>query len=330
MHQCARFLPLLLLVLLIPALPVAAAKEVAARGDSLAYHTPDAESALQRFELELQRESLSTNFSLEQTLVNEPLFDGNSNSFGILTPVEVPPVTIICTRCCTHGNIKATLTGTSAQNAKIRFDLNNVEGYLELDVFTKNLVTFQVPLFRQPPGPLGIDIPGGPKLGLIFTIDMNFDIGAAVEFHGGFYFKLADHSSFEASLVNGVLGNLTLDGIRGKSLPLTVERSNSSVTVTADLQLKAQIAIDTSSGLFPGFDASAAVGVYVNLVEYIVHLTTIEEVCFMQAGQLFNVNIGAFMGAGLEINERSIGAVPTVSTTIYIADAGTSCLLTSG
>lgn len=287
------------------------------------------ELALRNFERDLQWENLSTDFSLEQTLVNEPLFDGNSEYFGIFD-VQVPPVTIICTKCCTHGNIKATLTGTSTRDAKIRFDLTNVEGYIELDIITKSIVTFAVPLFKTPPGPLGIDIPGGPKLGLIFTIDMIFAVGAAIDMHGGFFFKLADKSSFEASLVNGVLGNLTLDGIRGKDLPITINWSNSSINVVADLQLKAQIAIDTSSGLFPGFDASAAVGVYVNLVEYVVRLTSVEEICFMQAGQLFNINVGAFMGAGIAINDKSIGAVPTKSTTIYIADMGTSCVMKTG
>ncbi|KAJ9150233.1 hypothetical protein NKR23_g3638 [Pleurostoma richardsiae] len=267
---------------------------------------------------------LSTDFSLEQTLVDEILFDGTSNLFGVL-PIGVPPVTIKCARCCTKGDIVASLTDEEIFNPTLRFDLKGLQAFVELDVVTDGATTLTVPLFRSPPSPLGIDIPNGPKLGLTFEVNLIFAVAAMIDLHGGFFLDLPD-GFFEADIINGTLSDLSFDGIMSKSLPLTVNNNGTTATFQVDLQLRAQIGIDTTSTLLPifsDFGIGAEVGVFVNIVEFIAQLDSAPD-CQLQATETFDVNVGAFLNADIEIGDgKTFGAVPTVSTTLFEAAIGT-------
>ena len=118
-----------------------------------------------------------------------------------------------------------------------------------------------------------------------------------------------------------------------KSLPITVHNSNSSLTFQVDLQLKAQVGIDTTDSILPifdGFGIGANVGVFVNLIEFIAQLETTEE-CQLQSSETFDVNVGAFLNADVQLgDDKTFGAVPTVSTTLFEAVIGTQCLVSAG
>ena len=174
--------------------------------------------------------NLSKSFSIEGSLENEVLFDGYVNSARLshglgrprLThgfshsgslPFAAPPITVICTKCCTKGTVKATLNDDdSLLNPSLRFDLSGVEAFIELDVVLKTQTTFSLTLLRNPPGVLNFDtgIPGGPRAGVFFTLELIISASAAVDLNGGFFFKLPDTAFFEASLKDGVLTDLNL------------------------------------------------------------------------------------------------------------------------
>ena len=133
----------------------------------------------------------------------------NSKLFGLL-PIGSPPVSVICTKCCTTGNITASLNDPTVINPILRFDMRGVSAFILLDVKANGGHTFDLPLFRTPPNPLGIDIPGGPKLGLVFEVDLIFNFAASLDLQGGFFFKLPDTAFFEATLLNGTISNIDL------------------------------------------------------------------------------------------------------------------------
>jgi len=88
--------------------------------------------------------------------------------------------------------------------------MRGVSAFILLDVKANGGHTFDLPLFRTPPNPLGIDIPGGPKLGLVFEVDLIFNFAASLDLQGGFFFKLPDTAFFEATLLNGTISNIDL------------------------------------------------------------------------------------------------------------------------
>ena len=102
------------------------------------------------------------------------------------------------------------MTDDQVVNPTLRFDLAGVQAFIELDVVASGGHTFELPLFRLPPSPLGIDIPGGPKLGLTFEINLIFNFQASIDLSGGFFFKLPDNAFFEASLLDGTLSDINL------------------------------------------------------------------------------------------------------------------------
>ena len=113
---------------------------------------------------------------------------------------------------------------------------------------------------------------------------------------------------------------------------MTINNNGTSAKFQVDLQLRAQVGIDATSSLLPGFDgfgAQAVVGVFVNIVEFVAELTTTDD-CQLQANELFDLNVGAFLQADVQVGGKTIGAVPTVSTTLFEKDIGTQCLVSAG
>jgi hypothetical protein len=96
----------------------------------------------------------------------------------------------------------------------MRFDLSGVEAFVNIDILISGSNSFTVPLFRQPPSPLGIQLPpiGPPafSLGLIFNIDLVFTVSGSIDVSGGFFIKLPEDAFFEASLFEGALTNVNL------------------------------------------------------------------------------------------------------------------------
>lgn len=117
---------------------------------------------------------------------------------------------MVCTKCCTSGDITASLTDDTVVNPTLRFDLKGVSAFVELDVVANGDASFNIPLFRIPPGPLGFSIPNGPSLGLTFQIDLVFNVAANLDLSGGFFVQLPDDAFFEASLLDGALTNVSL------------------------------------------------------------------------------------------------------------------------
>jgi hypothetical protein len=241
-------------------------------------------------------------------------------------------VKVVCSKCCTSGEIEASFGVDDIVNPTLRFDLRGVSAFMEIDLVANGGHTFTLPLFRSPPSPLGFSIPGGPSLGLNFQLDLIFSFAATIDLTGGFFFQMPQDSFFEASLVNGALGDLGFDGARTQALPLIVNNGNSSAKFQVDLQLRAEVGIDATASIIPAFDgfgAQAAVGVFVNLVEFVTELTT-TETCALQASEVFDINVGAFLQADVQVGGKTIGAVPTVSTTLFEFDIGTQCLVSGG
>lgn len=119
-------------------------------------------------------------------------------------------MTVVCTKCCTKGDITASLTDDEITNPTLRFDLKGVEAYVELDVVANGDSSFSLPLFQLPPGLLGFAIPSGPSIGLTFQVELVFNVAANLDVHGGFFVQLPEDAFFEASIMDGALTNVSL------------------------------------------------------------------------------------------------------------------------
>lgn len=77
------------------------------------------------------------------------------------------------------------------------------------------------------------------------------------------------------------------------------------------------------AGLF-GIGASAELGVYANLIEFVAVLDS-TPTCELQSTEWWDLNVGAFAHFDVVIDYKTMGAIPTISTTLLTAPTLTQC-----
>lgn len=116
------------------------------------------------------------------------------------------------------------------------------------------------------------------------------------------------------------------DGISTKSIPVTV--ISGSATFKADLRLRVQCgaSIDGDEMLIPipGIGAGADVGIYANLVEFVSILDSTPS-CALQTLEYFDLNVGAYANLDVVVDFKTMGVVPTISTTLLNSPTFTQC-----
>lgn len=134
------------------------------------------------------------------------MFTRNSN---ILGEVGAPPVTVVCTRCCTSGEIVASLDNDEVIDPTFRLDLRGLSASIELDVLAMGEATFTIPLLASP-GKLVSSVLRGFEAGLDFGLDLVFTFSGALNAKGGFVIDFPDNAFFEVSVFDGAMTDFSL------------------------------------------------------------------------------------------------------------------------
>lgn len=168
--------------------------------------------------------------------------------------------------------------------------------------------------------PIGLGWDGF-SVGVVFYLDLVIALTAEVDLQAGFTLQLPEDALLEAKLFGGDLTNLTFDGTTVNSLPITIWSGNA--TLTADLQLRAQVGVETDIKEL-GIGAGAELGIYANMVEFGVAVASSND-CALETEEWVNLNVGAYAEFDVEVAWMTIGVVPTVSTTLLAAPTWTQC-----
>jgi hypothetical protein len=114
------------------------------------------------------------------------------------------------------------------------------------------------------------------------------------------------------------------DGLSSKSLPVTVKAGRA--TFKADLRLRVQCGAEAD---ILGIGAGAELGIYANIIEFVAVLDS-TPTCALQSTEWWDLNVGAFAHFDVVVDYTTIGAIPTVSTTLLSAPKFTQCWLEIG
>ncbi|KAM7221395.1 hypothetical protein V8F06_003170 [Rhypophila decipiens] len=262
---------------------------------------------------------LEADFSLEKSWNNELLFAGSwINSDAALGVTDSVSLSVLCKECYTKGTVSAKLA-EDLIDPTVRLDFHGVEAYVDIDVDISAGAAYALNLFTSQ-SPLGLGFPGI-SVGLVFYVDLVFALTAEVDLSGGFYVAVEEGSYLETSILGGDVTDSLFDGLKSKSLPVTVRKG--LATFKADLRLRVQCGAELGlDGM--GLSATAEVGIYANLIEYVAVLES-TPTCALQATQWWDLNVGAFARFGVVIDYKTFGVVPTVSTTLLSAPTMTTC-----
>ncbi|KAK7991128.1 hypothetical protein PG990_015408 [Apiospora arundinis] len=243
---------------------------------------------------------LKADFSMAKKWNHEVLFDGGY-AWKQDNSAETVGLAITCLDCETKGSVTAKLW-EDLLHPSLRLQFNGVEAYilLGLNASTSTTVSRRSRLFVD----------------LVFTLDAHIDMS------GGFYVKLADDAFLQADIFKGDVKDYFFDGIKSKSLPITVA-TGSGATFKADLRLRVQVGAEAKLKTF-GIGAGAAMGIYANLVEFVASIET-TPTCALETREWFDLNVGAYARLDVVVDYKTLGLVPTVSTTLLSAPTLTQC-----
>lgn len=114
------------------------------------------------------------------------------------------------------------------------------------------------------------------------------------------------------------------DGLSSKSLPVIVKAGRA--TFKADLRLRVQCGAEAE---ILGIGAGAELGIYANIIEFVAILDSTPD-CALRSTEWWDLNVGAFAHFDVVVDYTTIGAIPTVSTTLLEAAKYTQCWLEIG
>ncbi|KAK8061176.1 hypothetical protein PG997_015397 [Apiospora hydei] len=263
---------------------------------------------------------LKANFDMAHTWDHQVLFHGDfawaQEDAG---STETVGLNITCIDCETKGSITAKLW-EDLLHPSLRLQFNGVEAYVFLGLNASASTTVSVNLFASN-SPIGLHYPGL-SVGVVFFVDLVFSLNATIDMSGGFYIKLADDAFLQADIFGGDVSDYFFDGASSKSLPITVE-TGSGATFKADLRLRVQVGAEAAIDTF-GIGAGAAMGIYANLVEFVAEIEK-TPTCDLETREWFDLNAGAYAKLDVVVDYKTLGLVPTVSTTLLSAPTLTQC-----
>ncbi|KAK7917966.1 hypothetical protein PG985_009840 [Apiospora marii] len=263
---------------------------------------------------------LKADFSMARSWNHEVLFNGDfawaQDDAG---SSETVGLAITCIDCETKGSITANLW-EDLLHPSLRLQFNQFEAYILLGLNASASTTVSVNLFASN-SPIGLHYPGL-SVGVVFFVDLVFSLNAHIDMSGGFYVKLADEAFLQASIFKGDVSDYFFDGASSKSLPITVA-TGSGATFKADLRLRVQVGAEAAIDTF-GIGAGAAMGIYANLVEFVAEIET-TPTCALETREWFDLNAGAYARLDVVVDYKTLGLVPTVSTTLLSAPTLTQC-----
>ncbi|KAK6822973.1 hypothetical protein PG987_014518 [Apiospora arundinis] len=261
---------------------------------------------------------LKADFSMAKKWNHEVLFDGGY-AWKQDNSAETVGLAITCLDCETKGSVTAKLW-EDLLHPSLRLQFNGVEAYILLGLNASTSTTVSVNLFASNT-PIGLHYPGL-SVGVVFFVDLVFTLDAHIDMSGGFYVKLADDAFLQADIFKGDVKDYFFDGIKSKSLPITVA-TGSGATFKADLRLRVQVGAEAKLKTF-GIGAGAAMGIYANLVEFVAAIET-TPTCALETREWFDLNVGAYARLDVVVDYKTLGLVPTVSTTLLSAPTLTQC-----
>ncbi|KAM5354788.1 hypothetical protein ACJ41O_001434 [Fusarium nematophilum] len=232
-----------------------------------------------------------------------------NTAIGDLT--NFPDFNVDCNECRLSGSIQ-----TSLKDSELRITFTETSALVNISLAIGAGDEQIIPIWNIG----GINFGKGLGLGLFLELVISLD--GELEATGGFQFTIPAGSGVSASL-DGDIVNPNFDAVDGDLLPWDVTRGSGTLKVS--LRLRTELGLNSKVVDLP---ANTAVGLYLNLVEYVVVFDNEEDdpACPLEATESWNINAGAYAEVNVDLDAITLGIEPTKSTTFFTVPASTLCL----
>ncbi|KAM0431420.1 hypothetical protein ACHAPT_005397 [Fusarium lateritium] len=222
-----------------------------------------------------------------------------------------------CNKCELTGRVDADFEEKILDPLASAFKISFAEtkGHVDMKVVVGSGTEQVIPLWNNQ------GLPTDSVQGLGLFLEMVVSLDGELEATGGFDFTIPEGSWLSVDL-KGDIVETSFDGAGGNSLEWDLASGSSTLKVS--LRLRTQIGVDIKVIDLP----SAAVGVYLNLIELVVDFERDDSnaVCVLEATETFNINAGVYANVDVDIGQVTLGVNPTVSTTLFAGPTAAQCL----
>ncbi|KAF7559168.1 hypothetical protein G7046_g4976 [Stylonectria norvegica] len=266
----------------------------------------------------------------EVGLVRKDLTDSEAFSYSKQNDVlfEIPvsdgagdqeTFTVTCIDCSLGGTVSVDFDNEGVfdfLDSTLNITFAETSAHVDLDIAVDGSGThaFNIWTSQTPLGSGGDDF----SLGLVFYIDLVFQLSSAIDITGGFEYTIPDGSHVSVDL-HGDIKGINFDGANSNVIPWKVTAGTTELKV--DLRLRAELG---ASFEVAGIGAAAELGIYLNLLEVIAQLGA-TDTCALETIEYWDINAGAFANADVILDSTTFGATPTVSTTFYTGSTLSQC-----
>ncbi|KAL6231859.1 hypothetical protein BDW75DRAFT_31309 [Aspergillus navahoensis] len=209
-----------------------------------------------------------------------------------------------------------------------KFEFNDLELYLELDVQLSAGATYKLNLFTSQ-SIAGFAIPGL-EAGALFRVSLVLIAEAEIDISSGFHIKLDDVFALELELFNKNLSSITMPGGRMEFLPVTIEGHGS---LQALLQLEASVGFEIATpdsllAEIASFSAGIGAEIFAYVADFLVQVdasSSDDADCAAEVLAEYTLAVGAAAGATVAVAEYEWGPAPSTTIPVFYTTLASIC-----
>ncbi|KAI0160221.1 hypothetical protein GGR57DRAFT_411180 [Xylariaceae sp. FL1272] len=225
-------------------------------------------------------------------------------------------------------NISLNLDLPEISGCDLRFELDGLEIYLELDTLLTAESSYTLNLYTSD-SPIGFAVSDDNYVGVVVAVDLILNADANIDISTGVHFKANDGLAFDLSLFGQNVTGIDNPGSSFEFLPLTVSGAG---TLTAVLRVALQAGIDLDIDIkLDEISGGAQVKVYADLAEFTTNVTASTDAddddgCNLRVQEYYTFAVGAAAGATLAIGNETWGPDYQTKVPIFYTTLADKCI----
>ncbi|KAI1258668.1 hypothetical protein F5Y18DRAFT_338253 [Xylariaceae sp. FL1019] len=225
-------------------------------------------------------------------------------------------------------NVSLNLDFPDISECDLRFELDGLEIYLELDTVLSAASSYTLNLYTSD-SPIGFAVSDDNYVGVVVAVDLILSSDANIDISTGVHFKANDGLAFDLSLFGQNVTGIDNPGSSFEFLPLTVSGAG---TLTAVLRVALQAGIDLDIDItLNDINGGAQVKVYADLAEFTTNVTASIDAddndgCNLHVEEYYTFALGAAAGATLAIGNETWGPDYETKTPIFYTTLADKCI----
>ncbi|KAI0427481.1 hypothetical protein F5Y09DRAFT_29930 [Xylaria sp. FL1042] len=226
-------------------------------------------------------------------------------------------------------NISFNVDVLDIPECRLRFQFDDLELYMLIDTVLSAGASYTLNLYSTNT-PIGFSVDSETFVGVIVSIDLILAVDTDIDISSGLHIKVEDGMALDLSLFSQNVSSVTFNGASFAFLPVTVQSASGVLTAKLRVGLHAGISLDVEDLIpFVSVSTGTEVLVYADLAEFTTNITATpdgdDSDCQLRVQQVYQLALGAAVGATLAIGPETWGPYPSTNIPIFYTTLADEC-----